>query len=63
MDRLSLPAQEGAERASLGDVAGEVIRSEPPGTAVSGRSFGRRPTVPSIASAREEPVRRVACPP
>jgi hypothetical protein len=25
MDRLSLPAQEGAERANLGDLASEVI--------------------------------------
>ena len=59
MDRLSLPAQEGAERASLGDLSGKVIRSEPPGTAVSGRSLVRRLTVSSVALAKEEPVRRV----
>jgi hypothetical protein len=43
MDRLSLPAQEGAERASFGDVTSEVIRSEPPGTdPYAGWCGGRR---------------------
>jgi hypothetical protein len=39
----SLPAQEGAERASLGDVSDDVIRSEPPGTdPYAGWCGGRR---------------------